>query len=103
MSLAREASDRDFNEEMRKMPRSRPLILALSVIALLFGLTAGPLLSDARAQEPVELRVWDQFTVAEESAVADALYAAFMAANPNVTITREAIQNEQLRDVLNTA
>lgn len=85
------------------MPRSRPLILALSVIALLFGLTAGPLLSDARAQEQVELRVWDQFTVAEESAVADALYAAFMEANPNVTITREAIQNEQLRDILNTA
>jgi raffinose/stachyose/melibiose transport system substrate-binding protein len=85
------------------MPRSRPLLLALTVIALLFGLTAGPLLSDVRAQEPVELRVWDQFVVPEESAVADALYAAFMEANPNVTITREAIQNDQLRDVLNTA
>lgn len=85
------------------MPRSRPLMLALSVLALFISVAAGPLLSDARAQEPVELRVWDQFVVPEESAVADGLYAAFMEANPNVTITREAIQNDQLRDVLNTA
>lgn len=85
------------------MSRLRPLLLALSVIALLGGLVAGPLLNDARAQEPVELRVWDQFTETAESGVADAIYAAFMEANPNVTITREAIQTEQMRDTVNTA
>jgi raffinose/stachyose/melibiose transport system substrate-binding protein len=81
----------------------RPWMLGFATLIFLVGITVGPLLGNARAQEPVELRVWDQFTVAEESAVADALYAAFMEANPNITITREAIQNEQLRDVLNTA
>jgi raffinose/stachyose/melibiose transport system substrate-binding protein len=99
----RGARERDVSEENRKMPRSRPLLLALTVIALLFGLTAGPLLSDVRAQEPVELRVWDQFTEANQSAVADEIYAAFTEANPNVTITREAIQTEQMRDTVNTA
>ena len=44
------------------MPRSRPWLVALSAMAFLFSLTAGPLLGDARAQEQVELRVWDQFT-----------------------------------------
>lgn len=85
------------------MSHRRPWFVALTALIFLFGLTIGPLLSNARAQEPVELRVWDQFIVPEESAVADALYAAFMEANPNVTITREAIENDQLRDVLNTA
>ena len=47
------------------MPRSRPWIAALSAVALLFSLAIGPLLGTARAQEQVELRVWDQFTDAE--------------------------------------
>ncbi len=85
------------------MPRSRPWLLALSVIALLFGLTAGPLLSDARAQDKVELRVWDQFTVPEESDVADAIYASFMEKNPNISIVREVFQTDQMRDTVNTA
>ena len=49
-------------KEAEKMPRSRPWIVAFSALALLFSLAAGPLLGDARAQDQVELRVWDQFT-----------------------------------------
>ena len=66
-------------KEAEKMPRSRPWLAALSVIAILFGLTAGPLLGDARAQEePVELRVWDQFTEGSASPTVEAVYAAFL-------------------------
>src|SRR5215210_5537924 len=90
-------------KEAEKMPRSRPWLAALSVIAFLISLTAGPLLSDVQAQEPVELRVWDQFTDPTESENADAIYAAFMEQNPNITITRETFSTEQMRDVVNTA
>src|SRR5215211_4196056 len=90
-------------KEAEKMPRSRRWLAALSVIAFLISLTAGPLLSDVKAQEPVELRVWDQFTDPTESDNADAIYAAFMEKNPNITITREAFQTDQMRDTVNTA
>ena len=85
------------------MPRSRPWIAALSVIAFLISLTAGPLLSPVQAQEPIELRVWDQFTDPTESENADAIYAAFTEQNPNITITREVFETDQMRDVVNTA
>src|SRR4051812_45934343 len=85
------------------MPRSRPWLAALSVIAFLISLTAGPLLSNARAQEPVELRVWDQFTEGSASPTVDAVYAAFTEHNPNITITREAISSDQMRQTVNTA
>jgi raffinose/stachyose/melibiose transport system substrate-binding protein len=90
-------------KEAEKMPRSRPWLAALSALALLFSVAAGPLLGTARAQEPVELRVWDQFTNPAESDNADAIYAAFTEQNPNVTITREAFSTDQIRDVVNTA
>ena len=85
------------------MPRSRPWIMALSALVLLLSLTIGPLLGDVRAQDQVELRVWDQFTDPTESDNADAIYAAFMEQNPNVTITRETFQTDQMRDTVNTA
>jgi len=90
-------------KEVEKMPRSRPWIVALSAIALLFSLAAGPLLGTARAQDKVELRVWDQFTDPSESDNADAIYAAFMEKNPNITITREVFETDQMRDTVNTA
>src|SRR5215218_976585 len=90
-------------KEAEKMPRSRRWLAALSVIAFLISLTAGPLLSDAKAQDQVELRVWDQFTGPNETENADAIYAAFMEKNPNITITREAFSTDQIRDVVNTA
>jgi raffinose/stachyose/melibiose transport system substrate-binding protein len=85
------------------MQRIRPVGMMVAAIALLCSLMVGPLLGQAGAQEQVELRVWDQFTVPEESAVADAIYAAFEEANPNVTIVREAFSTEQMRDTVNTA
>src|SRR5215208_5944722 len=85
------------------MPRFRPWLVALSAIALLFSLAAGPLLTDVRAQEPVELRIWDQFTESSVSPAVDAIYAAFMEKNPNITITREAISSDQMRQTVNTA
>ena len=87
------------------MSRTRPWITALAGLTLLFGLNAGTLLhvSDTQAQEPVDLRVWDQFTDPEESAVADSIYAAFQEANPTITITREAFETDQMRDTVNTA
>src|SRR4051812_47920635 len=90
-------------KEAEKMPRSRPWIVALSALVLLFSLAAGPLLGHARAQDKVELRVWDQFTGPNETETADAIYAAFMEKNPNITITREAFSTDQIRDVVNTA
>jgi raffinose/stachyose/melibiose transport system substrate-binding protein len=85
------------------MPRSHPWLVALSVIAFLVSLTAGPLLGDARAQEPVELRVWDASTDPVESANTDEIYAAFMEKNPNITIVREVFSVDQMRDTVNTA
>jgi raffinose/stachyose/melibiose transport system substrate-binding protein len=90
-------------KEAVKMPRSRPWIVALSALVLLFGLAAGPLLGDARAQDQAELRIWDQFTDPTESDNADAIYAAFMEQNPNITITREVFSSDQMRDTVNTA
>jgi raffinose/stachyose/melibiose transport system substrate-binding protein len=90
-------------KEAEKMPRSRRWLAALSALALLFSVAAGPLLGTARAQDQVELRVWDQFTDPTTSAVADEIYAAFTEANPNVTITREAVSSDQMRDTVNTA
>ena len=86
------------------MPRSRAWLAALSVMTLLFGLTAGPLLGDARAQDgPIELRVWDQFTEGSVSPTVEAVYAAFMEQNPNITIAREAVSSDQMRQTVNTA
>ena len=85
------------------MQRVRPVGMMVAAIALLCSLMVGPLLGQARAQEQVELRVWDQFVVPEESAVADEIYAAFQEANPNVKIVREAFQTDQMRDTVNTA
>lgn len=60
-------------------------------------------LQPAAAQEPVELRVWDQFTDPVESAAADAIYGAFQEANPNIEIVREVISTDQMRQTVNTA
>lgn len=80
-----------------KTPGLRALL-----IVMLLGVSLLPAL--ARAQDaPVELLVWDQFTTPEESDAADAIYAGFTEANPNVTIRREAMQTEQMRTTVRTA
>ena len=58
----------------------------------------------ARAQEtPIELRVWDQYTESSVSPTVEAVYAAFMEANPNITIVREAVSSEQMQQTVSTA
>ncbi|MDQ4045325.1 MAG: extracellular solute-binding protein [Chloroflexota bacterium] len=47
--------------------------------------------------------MWDQFTDPAESAAVDAIYESFTEQNPNITITREVIQTEQMRQTANTA
>src|SRR3954469_21248806 len=93
----------DRRKEAQKMPRSRSWLAALAAIAFLISLAAGPLLGTARAQDKVELRVWDQFTEASVSPTVDAVYAAFTEQNPNITITREAVSSDQMRQTVNTA
>jgi raffinose/stachyose/melibiose transport system substrate-binding protein len=90
-------------EEKWKMSQYRPWMLALTMVLALCGLTAGPLLKSAHAQEPVELRVWDQFTDPTTSAAADAIYQGFTEQHPNVTIVREAFSTDQGRQTINTA
>jgi raffinose/stachyose/melibiose transport system substrate-binding protein len=60
-------------------------------------------LQPAVAQDSIELTVWDQFTSPTESDAVDAVYAAFMEQNPNITITREVQQTQQMQQTVNTA
>jgi len=57
----------------------------------------------AVAQEQIELRVWDPFTDPQESDAADAIYAAFTEQNPNITIRREVVDVDTMRQTVNTA
>ena len=83
------------------MYRLQRRFLPLTLVALFILLGLGPSVAQAQDEE-IELRVWDQFTDAN-SAVVDSMYQAFMDANPNITITREAISSDQMRDTINTA
>jgi raffinose/stachyose/melibiose transport system substrate-binding protein len=83
------------------MPRLRFRVFPVALVALLLCLGAAPRAGVAQ-DEKVELRVWDQFTGPETEAV-DQIYEAFTAQHPNITIRREAIQTEQMRDTVNTA
>jgi raffinose/stachyose/melibiose transport system substrate-binding protein len=86
------------------LPRSRFWLAAFSIMALTCGLTVGSLLGDARAQdEQIELRVWDQYTESSVSPTVDAVYDAFMEANPNITIVREAVDAETMQQTVSTA
>ncbi|HYO30809.1 MAG TPA: extracellular solute-binding protein [Thermomicrobiales bacterium] len=75
-----------------------------ALIALLMALVALPQLGRAAQDEPVELLIWDQAPDNPAvSEVIDSVYAGFTEQNPNVTIRRETIQNEQLRQTVRTA
>ena len=85
------------------MPRSRPWLAALSVMALLFSLdrraAAGRCAGSGAGRAP---RLGPVHR-ADRVATADAIYAAFMEQNPNITITREAFSTDQMRETVNTA
>lgn len=74
-----------------------------SLSACLLLLLGASGLQPTAAQEQIELRVWDQFTDEQGSATADAIYAAFEEQNPNITIVREVVQTDQMRQTVNTA
>jgi raffinose/stachyose/melibiose transport system substrate-binding protein len=82
------------------MVRSSRGTLVVALVGLLL-LAAAPRF--ARAQDQIELRVWDQFTDEDQSAAVEEIYAAFEAANPNINIEREAYQTDQMRQTVNTA
>lgn len=80
------------------MPRPRIVVsFAIASFVMLFW---SPAL--APAQEPVTLRVWDQFTGPEGEAV-EQVYAAFTAAHPDITIEREVVTDQQMRQTANVA
>jgi raffinose/stachyose/melibiose transport system substrate-binding protein len=83
------------------MVGSRRGALALALVGMLL-LTAVPRVGRAQDQE-IELRVWDQFTDEDQSAAVEEIYAAFEELNPNITITREAFNTDQMRQTVNTA
>jgi raffinose/stachyose/melibiose transport system substrate-binding protein len=78
----------------------RLMIVSTALLTLL--LVLGPALPSARAQEPVTLQVWDQAT-GPEGETYEAIYAAFMEENPNITIEREVIPDQQMRETANVA
>lgn len=80
-------------------PRLSILSLGLVLLLLLAAVPQGRAAQD----EPIELRVWDQFTAPSESEIVDEIYSAFTEQNPNVTITREAMSTDQMRQTVNTA
>jgi len=78
-------------------------LLSVGLLALLMILAIAPQGLRVNAQDSVELRVWDQFTDPTESATIDSIYGAFTDAHPNIKITREAFQLDQMRETVNTA
>lgn len=80
----------------RRLPNA--LVVALLALVTMVGLAP----RGGSAQEQVELRIWDQFTGPNSEAV-DAIYKTYTDANPNVKITREAVQTDTMRDTINTA
>jgi raffinose/stachyose/melibiose transport system substrate-binding protein len=81
------------------MVRSRVSAFTVALVALLV-LAAG--VRPARAQEEVELLVWDQYTDAA-SDVVQGIYDQFEAANPHITIRREVYSSDQMNQTLRTA
>ena len=84
------------------MFRSRPTILPIALTCLLVLVALGPQLRTARAQEEVELLVWDQYTDAA-SDVVEEIYGQFEEANPNISIRREVYDSDQMNQTLRTA
>lgn len=84
------------------MARMRSSRLALILVVLLMLSGSGGVFTATAAQDTVELRVWDQFT-GPESDVVDSIYNAFTEQHPNITITREVISTDQMRETVNTA
>jgi raffinose/stachyose/melibiose transport system substrate-binding protein len=84
------------------MHRSRRWSVPVILLTILLALGGAPSIGRAQDQK-IELRIWDQFTAEDESKAADAIYKAFTDQHPNIKITREAIQAQQMQQTVNTA
>jgi len=84
------------------MSRSRHWFIPVMLIAMLLAL-GGPMTVTRAQDQKIELRIWDQFTNERESKAADAIYKSFTDQHPNITIKREAIQTDQMRQTINNA
>ena len=76
-------------------------LLVMLAIILAGGLGGGAVVT--AQDEPVELLVWDQFTDPDQNDAAESIYADFTAQNPNITIRREAVTSDQMRQTVRTA
>lgn len=85
------------------MSRSHRRFSFVLLAALLLAIGLAPQLNTARAQDKIEIRIWDQFTEQTASDAADAIYKSYTDQHPNITIRREAIQTDQMRQTVNTA
>lgn len=83
------------------MAQKRRTLLSLVLIWAFGFIALNP--QSAVTQDTIELRVWDQFTDQQASETADAIYASFTEQNPNIRITREVVQTDQMRQTVNTA
>ncbi|MCZ7545973.1 MAG: extracellular solute-binding protein [Anaerolineae bacterium] len=80
------------------MHARRVIWFALALLALVLGVPG------AWAQEePIVLRVWDQFTDPNEDEGMEMMIAAFEEANPNITIERDVMIFTDMQTVLPTA
>lgn len=86
------------------MMRWRSGVMMVFLLLPLIFSTARPLdvALQAAAQEPVTLRVWDQFVGPEGDAVAK-IYDLFTQRHPNITIEREVVDDQQMRQTANIA
>ncbi len=90
------------------MSRSTKWLATAAAVALVcsVGATSGDQTVGAavraRASQQVTLTVWDQFTGPETTAIGT-LYRNFTAAHPTITIRREAVQTDQMRQTVKTA
>ncbi len=90
-----------MSRSTRWLATAAAVALLCSVGATIGGQTAGAAVR-ARTSQQVTLTVWDQFTGPETTAV-DKLYHNFTAAHPTITIRREAVQTDQMRQTVKTA
>ncbi|MFL5758975.1 MAG: ABC transporter substrate-binding protein [Thermomicrobiales bacterium] len=84
------------------MLRSHRWSIPVMLVTMLLVLGAVPSIGRAQDQK-VELRIWDQFTEETSSKAADAIYKSFTDQHPNITIKREVVSSDQMRQTVNTA
>ena len=78
------------------------MLRMLIILACCVGLFGG-LASQSTASDKVTILVWDEFTEEAENAWIEKVIIAFEKAYPNVTVKREIMPLETMRDLIRTA